>query len=89
MRFGFLIDNKEVRCGDFSIVPLDDFDYIVNSFYENTQVSNGWIYGSEIELYTSQEEKKKFKQPGPIIRDTFFQVPATHEIKTNMALRNI
>ncbi len=83
MKFGFLIDKKEFTCNDFSIVTVDNFNDIINSFYEYVQVSNGWIYGSKKELNKSYSEKKKFNQPGPTVHDSFFQMPTTHEIKSN------
>ena len=83
MKFGFLIDKKEFTCSDFSIVTVDTFDDIINSFYEYVQVSNGWIYGPTKELNKSFREKEKFKQPSPTVHDSFFQMSATHEIKSN------
>lgn len=84
LRFGFLIDKKEFNCRDFSIVTVDEFAEIVNSFYEYVQVSNGWIYGPEKRLNKSHGEKEKFKQPGPLVRDSFYRMSDTHEIKTNI-----
>lgn len=84
MKFGFLIDKKEFICSDFSIVTADEIDEVMNSFYEYVHVSNGWIYGPEKELNKSSIEKNKFKQPGPIVRDSFYRMSATHEIKTNI-----
>ncbi len=84
MKFGFLIDKEEFICSDFSIVTVDDFAEIMSSFYEYVQVSNGWIYGPEKELNKSYKEKEKFKQPGPLVRDSFYRMSATHEIKTNI-----
>jgi hypothetical protein len=84
MKFGFLIDKEEFICSDFSIVTVDEFAEITSSFYDYVQVSNGWIYGSEKELNKSYREKEKFKQPGPLVRDSFYRMSATHEIKTNI-----
>ena len=84
MKFGFLIDKKEFSCSDFSFETVDKFDEIMNSFYEYVQVSNGWIYGPEKELNKSSREKEKFKQPGSIVRDSFYRMSATHEINTNI-----
>lgn len=84
MKFGFLIDKEECVCGDFSIVTVDEFAEIMSSFYEYVQVSNGWIYGPEKELNKSYKEKEKFKQPGPLVRDSFYRMSATHEIKSNI-----
>lgn len=84
MKFGFLIDKKEFICSDFSIVTVDETDEVMNSFYEYVQVSNGWIYGPEKELKKSSREKEKFKQIGPVVRDSFYRMSATHEIKTNI-----
>lgn len=84
LKFGFLIDKKEFICSDFSIVTVDEIDKVINSFYECTQVSNGWIYGPEKELNKSFREKEKFKQPGPVVHDSFYLMSATHEIKTNI-----
>jgi hypothetical protein len=84
MKFGFLIDKEEFICGDFSIVTVDEFAEIMSSFYEYVQVSNGWIYGPEKELNKSYKEKEKFKQLGPLVRDSFYRMSATHEIKTNI-----
>ena len=84
MKFGFLIDKKEFNCSDFSIVTVDGIDEVMNSFYDDVQVSDGWIYGPEKELDKSSGEKEKFKQPGPVVRDIFYRMSATHEIKTNI-----
>lgn len=84
LKFGFLIDKKEFECSDFSIKMVDEFDEVLNSFYENIQVSNGWIYGSKTELKKSSKEMEKFKQPGPIVHDNFYRMNATHEIKTSI-----
>jgi len=84
MKFGFLIDKKEFICSNFSIVTVDEFAEIMSSFYEYVQVSNGWIYGPEKELNKSYKEKEKFKQPGPLVRDSFYRMSATHEIRTNI-----
>jgi hypothetical protein len=88
LKFGFLIDKREFDCSDFSIVIVDEFDEIMSSFYECVQVSNGWIYGPEKELNKSYREKEKFKQPGPLVRDSFYRMSATHEIKTNITDEN-
>jgi hypothetical protein len=84
LKFGFLIDKKEFICSDFSIVTADEIDEMMNSFYEYVQVSNGWIYGPEKELNKTSREKEKFKQLGPVVRDSFYRMSATHEIKTNI-----
>ena len=84
MRFGFLIDRKEVKCNEFSIVAVDEFDDIINSFYSFFRVSDGWIYGPEKELKKNSREKDKFKQPAPTICDSFYIMPVTHEIKSSI-----
>jgi hypothetical protein len=84
LKFGFLADGKEFKCSDFSIATVDNFDEIMSSFYEHVRVSNGWIYGPEKELNKTSREKEKFKQPGPVVCDSFYRMSATHEIKTNI-----
>lgn len=84
MKFGFLIDKKEFECSDFSIVTVDDYDKVMDLFYEFVRVSNGWIYGPEKELNQTSREKEKFKQPGPVICDSFYRMSAAHEIKSSI-----
>lgn len=83
LRFGFLIDKKEFKCSDFSIVTVPNYDEIVNCFYESACVSNGWVYGPEQELNKSTIEKKKIKQRGPINCSSFHRISATHEINSS------
>ena len=83
MKFGFLIDRKNFECSDFSIAPVPDYDEVINCFYESACVSNGWRYGPEKELNKNPNEKRKFKQRGPINCSSFYRVSATHEIKSN------
>lgn len=83
MKFGFLIDRKNFKCVDFSIAPVPDYDEVINCFYESACVSNGWRYGPEKELNKNANEKRIFKQRGPINCSSFYQVSATHEIKSN------
>ncbi|MFW5451757.1 MAG: hypothetical protein ACKE9I_09170 [Methylophagaceae bacterium] len=80
MKFGFLIDGQEFKCSDFSIKTVPGYDEIIDNFYELVHVSNGWIYGPKKELQQSTEERKKFKQSGPIISDSFYRMAPTHEI---------
>ena len=84
MKFGFLIDRKEVKCSEFSIVAVDKFDEIMEPFYTFFRVSDGWIYGPEKELKKNSREKDKFKQPAPTICDSFYRMSATHEIKSSI-----
>jgi len=84
LKFGFLIDRTEFECGDFSIVTVDNYDKVMDSFYEFVRVSNGWIYGPEKKLNQKSREKEKFKQPGPVICDSFYRMSATHEIKSSI-----
>jgi hypothetical protein len=35
-------------------------------------------------LNKSSIENEKFKQPGPVVRDSFYLMQATHQIKTNI-----
>lgn len=58
MNFGFLIDKKEILCQDFRISPLPDIDDTLTTFYEEINVSEGWIYGPEVELSKSFIEQK-------------------------------
>lgn len=84
MKFGFLIDKKEIRCSDFSVVPVDDFDKVLDSFYKSVRVSKGWIYGPEKKLDQTSREKEKFTKTGPVICDSFYRIPPTHEIKSSI-----
>lgn len=85
MKFGFLIDRQEVRCSDFSILILPNFEDTLQHFYETAKVSNGWVYGPEIELQKSSTELKEFKQRGPINCHSSYLVPPTHKIKTDIS----
>ena len=84
MRFGFLTDRKDFVCSEFSIEPVENYDEIINSFYEFSIVSNGWLYGPRKELQQTSREKEKFKQMGPVLHDSFYRMSATHEIKSNI-----
>lgn len=83
MKFGFLIDRKEFRCNDFSVETVTEYEEILESFYESIHVSNGWVYGPEEELNKTSNEKRNFKQRGPINCSSFYRMRATHEIKSN------
>ena len=84
MKFGFLIDRQEVRCSDFSILILPNFEDKLKHFYETAKVSNGWVYGPEIELQKSSNELKEFKQRGPINCHSAYLLPPTHKIKPDI-----
>ena len=83
MKFGFLIDREEFKCSDFSVVTVSNYNSIMEWFYGSVRASKGWIYGPEKEMEQTSIEKEKFKQPGPIVTDSFYQMPATHEITTS------
>lgn len=85
MRFGFLIDRREVRCSGFSILTLSNFEETLQLFYETAKVSNGWVYGPEIELRKSSSEKRNFKQRGPIDCSKPYRMQPTHEIQTSIS----
>ena len=85
MKFGFLTDRKEVQWSDFSILILPNFEDTLQRFYETAKVSNGWLYGPEVELKKSSIELKEFKQRGPINCYTHYRVQPTHEIKSHIS----
>lgn len=85
MKFGFLIDRRDVRCSDFSIHALPNIEETLQHFYESTKVSNGWIYGSEVELKKNSNELQKFKQRGPINCSVSYHLPPTHEIQSSIS----
>lgn len=89
MKFGFLTDKREVHCKDFSIQPVTDFDEIISCFYKSVKVSNGWIYGPEIELKKTSEEEKIFNSKGPICCDNPYFIKSTHEIKGRVTEDNL
>lgn len=80
MNFGFLIDKKEILCQDFRISPLPDINETLTTFYDGMNVSNGWIYGPEVELNKNLMEQKKFKLRGPIKCGNYHGLKSTHEI---------
>lgn len=83
MNFGFLVDKKEILCQDFRISPLPDIDYTLKTFHECVNVSNGWIYGPEVELSKNVNEQEKFKLRGPIKCENYHGLKSTHEIIMN------
>lgn len=85
MKFGFLIDRRDVRCRDFSIQALPNFEGTLRHFYESTRVSDGWIYGPEVELKKNSNELQKFKQRGPINCSVSYRLPPTHEIQSSIS----
>jgi len=85
MKFGFLIDRQEVRCSDFSILTLPNFEDILQNFYETAKVSDGWVYCPEVEMKKSQSEISEFKQRGPISVFRPCRVQPTHEIQKNIS----
>ena len=80
MNFGFLIDSKAFQCDGFKIAPVLEFDSVLRDFYKTARVSNGWFYGTEIELPRSANEKNKFKADAAVINSSFFRMSSTHEI---------
>ena len=80
MKFGFLLDRKEIHCDGFSINTVSDYNDLIEQFYQSAHVSNGWFYGPEKELMKSSEEKRRFKQRGPINSGNFYTIKPTHEI---------
>lgn len=84
MKFGFLTDNREFECSDFSIVTVDNFDKTLETFYDHFPVSDGWIYGPKTKLKKTTQEEKKFRQLAPIISSSFYLMPTTHEIKSSI-----
>ena len=80
MKFGFLIDNKSFEFDDFKIAPVLEFSSVLRDFYETARVSNGWFYGTEIELSKSADEKDEFKANAAVINSSFFYMSPTHEI---------
>jgi hypothetical protein len=82
MKFGFLTDKREIHCKDFSIQPVTNFEEIISRFYESARVSNGWIYGPEVELKKNSREEKRFKNRGPICSSSAYHIESTHEITT-------
>ncbi|MCP3932685.1 MAG: hypothetical protein GY705_26745 [Bacteroidetes bacterium] len=89
MKFGFLTDKREIDCEDFSIKPVTDFDETISQFYESAKVSNGWIYGPEVELKKNNREEKKFKNRGPICCDNPYHIKSTHEITGTITPDNL
>jgi len=85
LRFGFLIDRKDIRCSDFSITPVHDYDERIEQFYESASVSNGWVYGPEKRLNKNASEERLFKQGGPTTCSSFYRLPPTHEITSNFS----
>lgn len=82
MKFGFLLDEKEFSSDNFSIEKVDNFSSIRDSFYESDCVSDGFVYGPTEELKHTKYEKKYFKQSPPEVHKDFFDIEATHILKT-------
>src|SRR5438128_26846 len=80
MKFGFLMFSKRVEAEGIVIAPLPEFSEIITDFYESAHVSEGWIYGPELEKPKSAEEKSKFTNTSAKIPEPFFRLPSTHEI---------
>lgn len=80
MKFGFLIDPKSFECDGFKIAPVIEFDCVLKKFYKTASVSNGWLYGPEIELVKSSREKEDFASNPPIVHKSFFHMSSTHQI---------
>lgn len=82
MDFGFLIDSHKVNCDNFNISPVENYEEIIEWFYTNIEVSNGWIYPPLIALKQNEEELNKFKKTLPLIRSNFYRLPSTHKLQT-------
>lgn len=82
MDFGFLIDSHKVNCDNFNISPVENYEEIIEWFYTNIEVSNGWIYPPLIALKQNEEELNKFKRTLPLIRSNFYRLPSTHKLQT-------
>lgn len=82
MDFGFLIDSHKVNCDKFNISPVENYEEIIEWFYTNIEVSNGWIYPPLIALKQNEEELNKFKKTLPLIRSNFYRLPSTHKLQT-------
>ena len=80
MKFGFLIDNQSFKFYDFKISPVKEFEFILDDFYKTAHVSNGWFYGTEIQLLKSASEKNKFTANAAVMNSSFFRMSSTHEI---------
>ena len=80
MKFGFLIDPEAFNCDRFQIRPVEEFDFVLDDFYKTARVSNGWFYGTEIELPKSVNEKNRFKANAAVMNSSFFRMSSTHEI---------
>lgn len=89
MQFGFLTDKREIHCKKFSIQPVTDFEEILSQFYKSAKVSNGWIYGPEVELKKNSREEQKFKNRGPICCASSYHIKSTHEIKGTITEDNL
>ncbi|MEZ8231133.1 hypothetical protein AB6C58_20375 [Vibrio splendidus] len=83
MKFGFLINKQKVTGDGFAIAPLEEIDAIIETFYNTTSVSHGWIYGPERELTKSHTEKKKFSTRAPITCSSYYSMPPTHQVTTS------
>jgi len=82
MKFGFLMSSKRVKAEGIMIAPLPEFSEIINDFYETARISEGWVYGPELEKRKTTEEKTRFKSAAPKITEPFFRLPSTHEIRS-------
>lgn len=82
MDFGFLIDSHKVNCDNFNISPVENYEEIIEWFYTNIEVSNGWIYPPLIALKQNEKELNKFKKTLPLIRSNFYRLPSTHKLQT-------
>jgi hypothetical protein len=80
MKFGFLISSETIGDEGIRITPLPDFIKIIGDFYETARVSDGWVYGPEIEKPKSGDEMSRFRNVAPKATEPLFRLPSTHEI---------
>ena len=80
MKFGFLMSSKRTEAEGIVIAPVPEFSETIADFYETARVSNGWVYGPELEKPKSAEEKSRFRNRDPKITEPFFRLSSTHEI---------
>jgi len=54
MDFGFLLNDREFSIAGIEVRKLPSFNDVVESFYDNVEVRDGWIYLSTIEGYETK-----------------------------------
>lgn len=83
MKFGFLIEKLDVELDQIRIRTLDDFDQVMEKFYEVGRVSGGFKLPPLDERKTDVHEKSRFQKQTHQVSSPWMKIIETHEIQSS------